>query len=281
MLGAEFLSTDRIKQLIQLNNRLVQLAYSLRRRSGSERNRDLATRYNILRADVKRVVNDPHFDRTVPPVWCFEPLHISSALLVPLLVVLLGVGLAYFLLESNVFDIVLLITSSMLVMVLGVGFFVLIEVPASTIEQVQDRTKMLHQYLEDYIALNPDLASRIRPKDEQRLERQFENLQSYNLELRKQLAEFRRRESVYLSIIKAQTSATYSLPPKSREILFKSLQRQYTTLMRNLTRLQEAKAQYGLNVPLDILNAIDQTQQDLKQIEATIADLKANKTETN
>ena len=114
------------------------------------------------------------------------------------------------------------------------------------------------------------------------IEETLNTLTQENASLKEQLAELRRRESVYLSIIsKAQTSATYSLPPKSREILLDSLQRQHATLIKNLTRLQEAKAQYGLNVPLDILNAIDQTQQDLKQIEASIADLEASKTDTN
>lgn len=103
-----------------------------------------------------------------------------------------------------------------------------------------------------------------------------------NANLKEQLAELRRRESAYLSIIQeAQTSAAYSLPQESREILLDSLQRQHVTLTKNLTRLQETKAQYGLNTPLDILNAIDQTQEDLKRIEASIADLKAGSTATN
>jgi hypothetical protein len=103
-----------------------------------------------------------------------------------------------------------------------------------------------------------------------------------NASLKEQLAELRRRESTYHSIVKeAQTSATYSPSPKDREILLESHRRQRTILIKNLTRYQEDKAKYGLNVPVNILNAIDQTQQDLKQIEATIADLEASKTDTN
>lgn len=177
MLGAEFLSTDRIKQLVQLNNRLVGLADSLRRRSGSDRNRDLATRYNILRADVRQLVNDPDFDRTVPPAWCFEPFP-----LIPLafLVVSLGIVPAYFLLESKQFWGVVIIALGLVALGL---FEIYLLLPASTIEQVQDRTKMLHQYLEDYIALNPDLASQILTKDEQKLKRQLVDLQSRHLGL--------------------------------------------------------------------------------------------------
>jgi len=275
------LKTDKVKQLVQLLNRSEGLLNSLHVKSRSryrsdERNTDLAARYNVLRADVRRSVNDPDFDRTVPPAWCFKPFpHIPFAFLVPLL----GIGLAYFLLESNEFWAVV-VTALGLVIIYGI--FAVSLFPASTIEQVQDRATMLHQYLQDYITLNPDLASRIQRKSEQRLERQLEYLQSYNLELEKQLAELRRRESAYLSIIsQAQTSATYSLPSKSRKILLDSLQRQHTILTKNLSRLQETKAQYGLKPPLDILNAIDQTQEELKRIEATIANLKASKTGAN
>jgi chromosome segregation ATPase len=115
-----------------------------------------------------------------------------------------------------------------------------------------------------------------------RLEETLNRLAKENTSLKQQLAELHHRESAYLSIIQeAQTSATYLLPQESREILLDSLQRQHVTLTKNLARLQETKAQYGLSTPLDILNAIDQTQEDLKRIEASIADLKAGSTATN
>lgn len=117
----------------------------------------------------------------------------------------------------------------------------------------------------------------------QELEEMLDRLTQENASLREQLAELRQRELTYLSNIKAaQTSTTYSLPPKDREILLDSLQRQKTTLTKNLCWLQEKKAQYGpLNVPLDILNAIDQTQEELRPIENTIGYLKASITEMN
>ena len=118
--------------------------------------------------------------------------------------------------------------------------------------------------------------------ENERIEETLDRLTQENTNLKEQLAELRQRESTYLSIIKqAQTSTTYSLPPESREILLDSLQRQHATLTKNLCRLQEVKAQHGLTTPLDILNAIDQTQEDLKRVEASIADLKAGRTATN
>ena len=101
--------------------------------------------------------------------------------------------------------------------------------------------------------------------------------------MKEELAELRRRESTYLSIIEeAQTSATYSPSLKDREILLESYRRQRPILIKNLTRYQEDKAKYGLNVPVHIQNAIDQTQEDLKQIDANIAALEeTSKIETN
>ena len=283
------MKTDKAKQLVRLYNRLGVLQQSLWGEYRSDRNREVAAQYNTLRKDVKRFVNDPDFDRVVPRAWCFKPfLHIPLAFLV----LSLGLGLAYFLLESDQFWVVL-----MLAFLLVVGAGIAINAfPASTVRQVENRADMLHSYLQDYINLNPALGLRIGPKDEQRLERQLEDLRSCNLELeeeleemehelehlKEELAELRRRESTYLSIIKeAQTSATYSPSLKDREILLESYRRQWTILIKNLTRYQEDKAKYGLNVPVHIQNAIDQTQEDLERIEAQIAHLKADKTQTN
>jgi len=105
-------------------------------------------------------------------------------------------------------------------------------------------------------------------------EETLNHLAKENASLKEQLTELRRRESTYLSVIKeAQTSTTYSPSPNDRKILLDSYRHQRTILTKNLTRYQETKAKLGLNVPVDILNAIDQTQQDLKQIDANIAAL--------
>ena len=117
----------------------------------------------------------------------------------------------------------------------------------------------------------------------EKVEETLDRLAQENASLKKQLDELRRRESTYLSVIKeAQTSATYSPSLKDREILLDSYRRQRTILIKNLTRYQEDKAKHGLSVPVDILNAIDQTEEDLKQIDANIAALEeASRAETN
>jgi uncharacterized phage infection (PIP) family protein YhgE len=116
----------------------------------------------------------------------------------------------------------------------------------------------------------------------QELEEVLDRLTQENASLKEQLTELRQRESDYISIIKeAQASATYSLPQERTEALLDSLKREHTTHTKNLRRLEETKAQYGpLDVPLHIQNAIDQTQEEIEQIEARIADLEAGRTET-
>lgn len=50
-----------------------------------------------------------------------------------------------------------------------------------------------------------------------------------------------------------------------------SLKREMAQHRKNLDRLEEQKAKYGLNVPLDILNAIDQEKAEIARIEALLA----------
>ncbi|MFB0520389.1 MAG: hypothetical protein ACETWD_03040, partial [Desulfatiglandales bacterium] len=141
------------------------------------------------RKDVKRFVNDPDFDRVIPRAWCFKPfLHIPLAFLI----LSISVGLLYFLLERETFASVVVVLLTLVVMG-GIPAIIWLNsrdwFSASTINQVWDRANMLHRYLQDYIDLNPVLASRIRRKDEQRLERQLEDLHSHNLELEEELEE--------------------------------------------------------------------------------------------
>jgi DNA repair exonuclease SbcCD ATPase subunit len=115
----------------------------------------------------------------------------------------------------------------------------------------------------------------------QELEETLNRLTQENASLKEQLDELRQSESTYLSIIReAQTSPTYSLPPKSEETLLDSLQRRRESLTKNLWRYEEQKAQYGpLDVPPYILNAIEQVHEELKPVESTIDYLKAHITE--
>ena len=159
--------------------------------------------------------------------------------------------------------------------------------PFRLVKKDDKRPEGFEKYDGDQIAILQGISERLYLYvqgilESERVEETLNHLTQENASLKEQLAELRRRESTYIETIKeAQTSTTYSLPSKSREILLNSSQHQHATLVKNLARLQEAKAQYGLNVPLDILNAIDQTQEDLERIEAQIADLKASKTDTN
>jgi prefoldin subunit 5 len=288
--------TDKAKQLFQLYNRSQGLVDSLVHRSNSDRDRDVATRYNILRADVKRVVNDPDFDRTVPAARC---LKLFPHIFLAFLILSLAAGLAYYLLGVETLLAILVGLVGLAILTGGFSIPWLADndwFRASTIRQIWDRALILRRYLQDYINLNPALGLRAVSEDDRRLERELEALRSVNREfieeleemehelerLEEQLTELRQRESTYLSIIKeAQTSTPYSPSPKDREILLDSYRRQRTILLKNLTRCQEAKVKHGLNVPIDILNAIDHIQEELKQIEATIADLEAGKTDTN
>jgi hypothetical protein len=115
----------------------------------------------------------------------------------------------------------------------------------------------------------------------QELEETLNRLTQENASLKEQLDELRQLESTYLSIIReAQTSPTYSLPPKSGETLLDSLQRRRESLTKILWRYEEQKAQYGpLHVPPYIVNAIEQVHEELKPVESTIDYLKAHITE--
>ncbi len=68
-----------------------------------------------------------------------------------------------------------------------------------------------------------------------------------------------------------QTTSTRSELIEERE----SLKRQLRQYRKDLLQLQEQKAQYGLNVPLDILNGIDNAQQNIERIEARLKTIKA------
>jgi len=91
--------------------------------------------------------------------------------------------LAYFLLESDQFAAVLILAF----MLAGGAVMAVTAFPASTVRQVNDRANMLRRYLEDYIALNPYLADRIRRRDERKLERQLEDLKARHLRLADEL----------------------------------------------------------------------------------------------
>jgi hypothetical protein len=211
------MTTDKAKQLIQLYNRSQGLIDSLVGRSLSHRDRDVATRYNILRADVKRVVNDPDFDRTVPAAWCLKPFpHIFLAFLI----LLLAVGLAYYLLESQTLLAILMLLVTLVFLGILPGSFTTWLASndwfrASTRRQVSDRAFTLQRYLQDYIDLNPALGLRIGTKDEQKLERQLKDSQLFHLELADKLvATDRELKYCQERLAGLETPSQYKVPEK-------------------------------------------------------------------
>jgi hypothetical protein len=114
----------------------------------------------------------------------------------------------------------------------------------------------------------------------QELEETLNRLTEENASQKEQLAELRRRELTYLTMLgEAQTATAYSPPPDSNKILLASLERQRAIITKNLGTAQEQKAQYGLDPPLHLLNTIDQLQEDLKAVDNSLGYLKANITE--
>ena len=59
-----------------------------------------------------------------------------------------------------------------------------------------------------------------------------------------------------------------------------SLQRQLQRYHKNLLRAQEQKAQYGLNVPLDILNTIDDIEENIARLETRLQDVREQLTKS-
>jgi len=183
--------TDRTTQIVQVFNRSLGLQGSLRGKPKSYRSRDLAHRYNVLREDVKRLVNDPGFDRAVPPAWSLNPWkHIPlaiSAIAVALVVVYLLFGR----------EVVSTVLVAGLLVVFIAGTIVLVSgehgrLVASSAEQVWDRTNMLVSYLRDYINLNPSVASQVYFKDERDLQSELDDLRSNNLDLQMKLGDSER-----------------------------------------------------------------------------------------
>lgn len=204
--------TDRITQLIQVYNRSIGLQDSLRGKRSSYRSRDLASRYNVLREDAKRLVSDPGFDRAVPPVWCLNPLkHIPLAIAGAIM----ALTVVYILFGWEVVGTVLIVG---LGVVLTAGYILLItgehgRLVGGSAEQVWDRTNMLVTYLRDYIKLNPSIASRISIQDERDLQSELDELTSENLALQMKLEDSERTcERLTTSLAGLRTPSQFDVP---------------------------------------------------------------------
>jgi hypothetical protein len=106
------------------------------------------------------------------------------------------------------------------------------------------------------------------------IESNIKRLTQENVSLKSQLDELRQRESTYRAIIERAKAPT---SPESKEILRESLKRQAAILTKNLSRLQEVKAQSGLNTPLDVLSGIEQLQEELERVKINIAELEQDR----
>jgi len=104
------------------------------------------------------------------------------------------------------------------------------------------------------------------------IEEKVNNFIKENLELRKQIDEINKREVTYISVIKKE-SLFDNLNQDSKSIILASLKRQHIILSKNLARLEETRANYDINIPIDIHNAIDHTKQEIDGISMRIKEL--------
>ena len=180
------LPTTISKQFVQLFNRSNALIASLNRWKYWVRDRDAAIRYNTLREDVKRLVNDPGFDRTVPPVWYLKPfLHIP----ITFLSILAILGTVYLLTDIQTTKTVAIFGG---LAILLIAFYLFSDnrnnwILASNIGQIQEKANLLRDYLVDYIKLNPNLGLNVSTADNVKLERELNDTRSYNLKLEDEL----------------------------------------------------------------------------------------------
>jgi hypothetical protein len=80
-----------------------------------------------------------------------------------------------------------------------------------------------------------------------------------------------RQYAHYVSRLRTKPSAARSEPSPGEERA--SLERELSLHKRNLWRLQERKAKYGINVPLDVLNQIDDEEAEIARIESLLKDI--------
>jgi hypothetical protein len=114
----------------------------------------------MLRKDVKILANDPNFDRLVPRAWYWTPIRD-----IPLVVLVFAVvdGVAYLVLNKDAFAnlqrlmSVIAITGIIAIPMLLLRSPLTPPMVSSTVQEVRDRAKMLHDYLEELIRRNPHL----------------------------------------------------------------------------------------------------------------------------
>jgi hypothetical protein len=149
-------STDP-EQLVQVYKRASRLLGSLEGRPKKNRNRDFAVRYNTLRADTKRIVKDPDFDRLIPRAWYWTPVRDTAIAFILLIAVSV---IAYFALGVDGFINYMMVTTVIVILGAIVGGNWLSQhdwYVASTNQEVWDRASMLHDYLVELARRDPNL----------------------------------------------------------------------------------------------------------------------------
>ena len=114
-------------------------------------------------------------------------------------------------------------------------------------------------------------------ENEQR-EIKFESLQNEMIFLKEQLSEVRQRENTYFQVVeKLPNSLDTSFILERRVSLLDSLRREQTIVQGNLNYLNERRALYGLNVPIDIMNQIQYAEKEMERITTKIASTESQK----
>jgi hypothetical protein len=275
---------NNYQQLKSLLEQLVALQEELVSGFPNKPEPKLAAKYNQLRGEINHLLGDPRFVKKVPKARNYGLWVVALYLFIGTLLWSVIAqwadhttieGLRWFL--DGVRKLLNLATIvGLIVFVYGYysdpGKFkaILYSRNSELRDMVQTLTKYGWKALSSLPTPTSMMTERERALGEEVLRLRIEFGRA-RLELEKMRAE---REAI--------ASATYSLPQERTEALLDSLKRQRATQVKNLRRLEEAKAQYGpLDVPLHIQNAIDQIQEDLRGIEADVADLESSRAETN
>jgi len=244
-------------EALHLYNRTISLLKLTEGHHTEERNKEIASQYNILRADVKKIVlNKRAFTRLIHSVWCLKySIHIP----IGLLIIALILSSSYFL-----GGLIVLIVSLVVIFAVLLGLSPLIPVvvvwgQTSSLGEVHTKLLLLRQYLEDFIVLNyPADAYKFDEGHNENLGLEIEILHQRIMEIEEKLEE----KSIEINQYEIREDF-------SKELV--SLQKRLRTHYKNLLRMQEEKAKGGFDIKL--LNQIDDEEGNIKQIEERIEEL--------
>lgn len=244
------LSVAEDKTLARLWNRAIHLLNSLSQQIRESerhpppllptRNRRASGDYNDLRNEIKAIINDPDYDRLVPPL---RDLGFILRSLGPWSIVFFYFGVVGFLLIT--LGVILSpVVSGGLKWILATSSLVLVIViilpwGTGSIRRVHRMTEKLTSYLANYIGLErPGLASQMWPDQEVQSRQRVSELESVNRDLRSALQEADRQISgLKQRLAGLATPSQYEIDERALHKL-DSLER---------TRLLEAVQAYRVN----------------------------------